>query len=30
MVSPGIYMYQVELNTDGGSKVTVGVISVAY
>ena len=30
MVSPGIYMYQVELNTDGGSKATVGVISVAY
>jgi gliding motility-associated-like protein len=30
VVSPGIYMYQVELNTDGGSKVTAGVISVAY
>lgn len=30
MVGPGIYMYQVELNTDGGSKVTAGVVSVAY
>ena len=30
MVGPGVYMYQVELQTDGGSKVTSGVVSVAY
>lgn len=30
IVSPGIYMYQVELDVDGGSKMATGIISVAY
>lgn len=30
LVSPGIYMYQVELDVDGGSKMATGIVSVAY
>ncbi|NKB69123.1 MAG: hypothetical protein GKR89_18800 [Candidatus Latescibacteria bacterium] len=30
LVRPGIYVYQVELEVDGGSKVSSGAISVAY
>ncbi len=30
IVAPGIYMYQVELAADGGSKVASGTVAVAY
>ena len=30
MVSPGVFMYQVDLHTDGGRKSEIGVVAVAY
>ena len=30
LVRPGIYMYQVDLLTDGGRESQTGVVSVAY